>query len=468
MAPTGTAKLLVAAERWASDQQQNKRARLEPDPTGEPDVVILASADGEDASPDFDHLTEELARLGFRVTRCSWQNAGAADLCATAGCALPLAVWDYSASSAAHARFVALLRELSARGVAPQADFAATAWCSHKEYLLELAEAGIPIVPMELLRAGAGGAELDSAVARLSSSRRSGGGGGGGGGEGGGGGGHRSGSLPSCSPLPRPEADGGLVGLGLTQDLGPETSGPETEFVAKPAVGGRGDGVERLRPLSDLAARRSLLDLLSTRDMLLQPFFSRVTSDGELCALFVNGRLQHVIHKDPHGWGRTVGRSEAEPAAQSAEFGCPLHPCTDDLGSIDNTHRHTHRLHTLPGGGGEPASACTDDLGSTDNTHRHTHLQGAACTDDLGSTDNTHRHTHRLHTLPGGGGEPSPAPREHCSGAQPVRVVALPPAQLVEVAQRVVAHLSRRVGAEATRAGCLYLCRVDFLRSSPR
>ena len=117
-------------------------------------------------------------------------------------------------------------------------------WCSHKRYLLELRDAGVPIVPTVLLERGSGAAEVESAKSML----------------------HRR-----CRP---------------------------SHYVAKPALGSRGDGVERLEASGDAAAWRQFERLLAERDMLLQPFLSSVMTGGELCLVFVDGELLHAVHKE--------------------------------------------------------------------------------------------------------------------------------------------------------------------------
>ena len=52
--------------------------------------------------------------------------------------------------------------------------------------------------------------------------------------------------------------------------------------------------------------------------MLLQPFLSSVTLDGELCLVFVDGELLHAVHKDPSGWG---ARADDDAEAEEADGG---------------------------------------------------------------------------------------------------------------------------------------------------
>ena len=107
-------------------------------------------------------------------------------------------------------------------------------WNTHKGYLLQLQQRGVPIVPTTLIRVG-------SAI-----------------------------ELPSAA-----------------------------ELVVKPAVGAGSRGARRFR--GDVAAAvahaQSLLD--EGRDVLIQPYLTRVDQAGETALMYFGGRYSHAIRKGP-------------------------------------------------------------------------------------------------------------------------------------------------------------------------
>jgi hypothetical protein len=159
---------------------------------------VLVSADGAppgDCLPeDTQPLLDEWRHLGLRVVLSAWQTAAPPLVVA-----LPLGTWDYYD---VHGQFVRKLRKLRAGGTAPGADLEAVAWCSHKSYLLELAEAGLPVVPTRMLR---------------------------------------------CTSASDGDGDGASAAALATAV---EELGMPGYCVVKPVVGGRGDGVERLHTVS--------------------------------------------------------------------------------------------------------------------------------------------------------------------------------------------------------------------------
>ena len=72
------------------------------------------------------------------------------------------------------------------------------------------------------------------------------------------------------------------------------------ELLCKPALGTRGEGIDRFkRCYASVAAGLAA----QTHDVLLQPWLARVATDGEICCVFVNEVLLHVVHKSAHHWG---------------------------------------------------------------------------------------------------------------------------------------------------------------------
>jgi glutathione synthase/RimK-type ligase-like ATP-grasp enzyme len=112
-------------------------------------------------------------------------------------------------------------------------------WNAHKRYLVELADAGVPVVPTELVTGGSG--ESLAAVA----DRRG-----------------------------------------------------WDEVVLKPAVGAGSVGTSRHRP-DDPAAERAFAALAARGDVLVQPFLSEIESRGETSVVVVDGTVTHAVAKVP-------------------------------------------------------------------------------------------------------------------------------------------------------------------------
>ena len=91
------------------------------------------------------------------------------------------------------------------------------------------------------------------------------------------------------------------------------------EVVLKPAVGGRGDGVERIDFRREVPADvADYFDAqLEVADYLLQPFLPDVMRLGEKCLVFIGGTFAHAIRKVPDGWrdeATTQGRKPKDVA----------------------------------------------------------------------------------------------------------------------------------------------------------
>lgn len=108
-------------------------------------------------------------------------------------------------------------------------------WNSHKQYLLELADRGLPVVPTRLVRRGEG------------SSLRS-----------------------------------------ILEETG------WSPFVVKPAVSASGDGFFRAERSQIPGAERHLERLLERGDALIQPFANRIEATGERSYVFFDGAFSHA------------------------------------------------------------------------------------------------------------------------------------------------------------------------------
>jgi hypothetical protein len=231
-----------------------------------PNVCVLVGSDGSDTVPDDTRsLISAWQELGLQVEFTQWQ---AKEPASVPGLVLPLGTWDYTEDRDG---FAARMRTLRSGGAQPGADLEAVAWHSHKAYLVELAAEGVPTVPTRVLRRSDSSEAAAAAFAAAATS------------------------------------------LGLPNEL-----------VAKPAVGSRGDGVERLSQGEAELCPAWLLPLLCSRDYLLQPFLPEVARRGEVCLVFVNGDLLHAVHKDPAGWGGgDLGADEHPPTPSPAPTPTP-------------------------------------------------------------------------------------------------------------------------------------------------
>ena len=243
--------LLARARHWASRR-----------------VILLndcddaADEDGGEAAEEIAAIEASCRALDMRVSYVNWERTSAE--LHGAQIVLPLHSWSYATSSVLTKRFCTLLRELSECGARPRADLRTTPWIVHKGYMLELRAGGVPIVPTEMV-------SFDNAAASES-------------------------AFEDARGRIRSDAERNADGGGRAY------------FVVKPAVGGGGDGVERVAVADATDSYlRSRLDSRRS-DMLMQPFLSLVTRHGELALVFVNEELLHAVRKDPAGWDAAVSQ----------------------------------------------------------------------------------------------------------------------------------------------------------------
>ncbi len=129
-------------------------------------------------------------------------------------------------------------------------------WNSHKRYLLELGQAGLPVVPTRLVPAGSS-AELM------------------------------------------------------------HLAGGWDEVVVKPAVSAGSFGTRRIARADFATVGQAHLDQLlgGAHDVLVQPFLSSVESYGERALVWIDGALTHAVRKTPRFAGEAQRISEAVPIA---------------------------------------------------------------------------------------------------------------------------------------------------------
>eukprot|EP00310_Coccolithus_braarudii_P013815 CAMPEP_0183340650 /NCGR_PEP_ID=MMETSP0164_2-20130417/7132_1 /TAXON_ID=221442 /ORGANISM="Coccolithus pelagicus ssp braarudi, Strain PLY182g" /LENGTH=305 /DNA_ID=CAMNT_0025510823 /DNA_START=26 /DNA_END=939 /DNA_ORIENTATION=+ len=227
---------------------------------------------GDDVPDDTWLLLDAFEDLNpaLKPIRVGWCSEGARDM--DASVVLPLGCWDYLDRID---EFRSCIQVLADSGVQPEADLRALLWASHKSYLLDLEAAGLPVVPTVVVCAGSCAEDITLA----------------------------------CGELGRKCARAAIVG-------------DETELLYKPALGTRGQGVVRLRLSAGCAAgAEDLLGLVATTDMLIQPWLPHVSVGGELCFVFVNEELLHVVHKSAAHWSKD--KTTAAPPRTDVCSGAP-------------------------------------------------------------------------------------------------------------------------------------------------
>jgi glutathione synthase/RimK-type ligase-like ATP-grasp enzyme len=172
-------------------------------------------------------LTAALERLGIRSRVLAWTDPAVG---AGADLVVVRTPWDYIDRCD---EFLAVCRGARVPVLnAPDV----LAWNSHKRYLVELARAGVPVVPTRLVQAGEDAA--------------------------------------------------------LTPD---EHS---AALVVKPAVSSGSRGAERYEP-GDPAAPAHLAALVAQGDALVQPYVESVADRGERSLIFLGGEFSHAVDKVP-------------------------------------------------------------------------------------------------------------------------------------------------------------------------
>ena len=235
-----------------------------------PLVLVVTGSDLPIADPESPLLAGALAGLGCEARVVAWDDPGVDWAAATV--ALVRSTWDYTQRVDAFLAWADGVDAVSTLLNPP----AVLRWNAHKAYLAELAAAGVPTVPTELVRAGA---DLAAALARL---------------------------------------DGGHG------------------VVVKPAVSASAFGTSRHASGRD--ALPALEALVAEGDALVQPYEPGV-ADGERSLVFLDGALSHAVVKVPAAgdfrvhefYGGTTSVWEPTPAerdvAQAALESAPAeHP----------------------------------------------------------------------------------------------------------------------------------------------
>lgn len=197
------------------------------------DIALLTGRTMPREVPENGLLVAELTRLGVTVEIHPWDEP--LDWSGF-GLAVVRTTWDYWARSEEFAAWA----ERTARLTTLRNPVEVLLWNSHKGYLVELAAAGVPVVPTRLVPRGASDAER------------------------------------------------GRVLLAFGDD----------EVVLKPAVSAGARGA--LRSLAaDRASAAHLAELTGVGDALVQPFAESVLARGETSLVFFDGVFSHAVRKIP-------------------------------------------------------------------------------------------------------------------------------------------------------------------------
>jgi glutathione synthase/RimK-type ligase-like ATP-grasp enzyme len=196
------------------------------------DVLLATASTLPRPDEDDPPLRAALAKLGLSAETRAWDDP-AVDWSQARVCVIR-STWNYVRH---HARFLEWV-EGCAAATRLWNPAAIVRWNSHKRYLLELAEAGLPVVPTRLVPAG-GAADLA------------------------------------------------------------QLAGASTEVVIKPAVSAGSLGTRRIVRADFAAAGQAHLDglLAGGHDVLVQPFLSSVESYGERALIWIDGALTHAVRK---------------------------------------------------------------------------------------------------------------------------------------------------------------------------
>ncbi len=188
--------------------------------------------------PDFDEapLLAALREAGFDAQVLHWDSDEPAHDPAAFDVCVLRATWDYYRRPD---RFKAWLRRAASGSVLCN-PLATVLWNMHKRYLLQLAEAGVPIIPTILIQ------RCD---------------------------------MQSC-------------GSALRQ------SGWR-DVVIKPAVSAASWNTRRFRIDELDHADAFLLEQVAQRDTLIQPYLPEVESGGEVSIVWIDGQVTHAIAKAP-------------------------------------------------------------------------------------------------------------------------------------------------------------------------
>lgn len=193
-------------------------------------VLLAVDEASADVLPDDRVLTDRLASLGVDVAPVIWGAEVDPD-----SMVLIRSTWDYVERPAA---FLAWLDGLDARDIAVVNPTSLLRWNVHKRYLGDLAAAGVPVVPTELVHRGSP-TDLDEVRSRRGWS----------------------------------------------------------DVVVKPAIGGSARLAVHAGRVGEPVAAEHFAGLVAREDALVQPFVPSVVTDGEVSVLAIAGEPLAAVAK---------------------------------------------------------------------------------------------------------------------------------------------------------------------------
>lgn len=237
-------------------------------------IHLLTCAGHAGLAPDDRYLLAALRARGVSAEPVVWEDPLVA--WDEAELTVVRSTWDYTFRREAFLRQLAHIAQRSLL-VNP---LDVIAWSSHKQYLLELEQRGVPIVPTELVR------------------------------------------------------------QGEAPDLGSvATTRGWSELVVKPAVGAGGQWTRRFDRSQVAEAQAHLERVLAHEDALVQPFLPAIEAEGEVSLVCIDGELSHAVHKrgapgdfrihEEHGGqvAATTPTDELKGLALRALTAVPAPPC---------------------------------------------------------------------------------------------------------------------------------------------
>jgi O-ureido-D-serine cyclo-ligase len=209
-------------------------------------VALVTAREALALDEDLPPLRDALAALRAEVTMPCWDDA-AVDW-SRFDIAVLRSSWDYAEridEFLAWAERCASLTRLAN-------PVATVRWNTDKRYLVELARAGVPVVPTRFVAPGAeAAAELEHFIS----------------------------------------GDAGSLTVGDPRGF--------ADFVVKPAVGAGSRDAARYSVADSVAASAHLRRLLEAgRHVMLQPYLDRIDENGETAVMFVDGLLSHSVRKE--------------------------------------------------------------------------------------------------------------------------------------------------------------------------
>jgi glutathione synthase/RimK-type ligase-like ATP-grasp enzyme len=187
-------------------------------------------------TPDDQQLVDELRRRGHTVDPVIW-GGEIGHLQQTFDRLVIRSPWDYMDSEEQRLGFMVWIKKLEQAGMNVSNPPGVMAWLTNKQYLLDLGETGIPVVPTRYVKPGSGVEVVD----------------------------YYTGAM-----------------------------------VIKPAISAAGAGLVCLETEEEAAAFQSRFAVLNAKQgYLIQPLIPEIRTAGEWSLIYLGGVYSHAIHKKP-------------------------------------------------------------------------------------------------------------------------------------------------------------------------